>query len=311
MAMDLEKPVSDMLNMNSENTNYLVSVCCITYNHEQYINGAIEGFLKQETKFPIEIIIHDDASTDKTADIIREYKKKNPGLIFPIIQEENQWSKGIRPSPTYVWPRVRSKYIALCEGDDYWTDPDKLQKQVDFLEANPEYVVCYHNSDVVNEQGVLIKTSKLEPGLMRDASADELKKGFKILTQTMCFRNVIREFPDEYSRGFGGDKFITSLLGSYGKGKYMGNIGNSVFRSHSGGVNRGIIDTAQKRRNFLKTRIALYQYYERIGDAKMRDFYLGEIHRLSSSIINHKRKNCHHLIALRNLLSRLIPYKAR
>ena len=99
----------------------------------------------QKTTFQIEIIIHDDASTDRTAIIVKEYADKYPHLIVPILQTENQWSKGIRPSPTYVWPSARGKYIALCEGDDYWTDPLKLQKQVDFLEANTEYGLVYTN----------------------------------------------------------------------------------------------------------------------------------------------------------------------
>ncbi len=117
----------------------VVSVCCITYNHESFIRQAIEGFLMQKTAFPFEIIIHDDASTDETASIVREYAEKHPNIIVPILQTENQWSKGIRPSPTFVWPRARGKYIALCEGDDYWTDPLKIQKQVEFLEENSAY----------------------------------------------------------------------------------------------------------------------------------------------------------------------------
>jgi Glycosyltransferases involved in cell wall biogenesis len=118
----------------------LVSIACISYNQEKYIRNTIEGFLIQQTTFPFEIIIHDDASTDKTAQIIREYEQKYPNLIFPIIQIENQFSKGIkRILATFVFPKCRGKYIALCEGDDYWTDPNKLQKQVDFLESNPDY----------------------------------------------------------------------------------------------------------------------------------------------------------------------------
>jgi len=106
----------------------IVSICCITYNHEKYIRDAIEGFLMQKTLFPIEILIHGDASTDKTADIIKEYEVKYPDIIKPIYQTENQFSKGVSISATYQFPRARGKYIAICEGDDYWTDPHKLQK---------------------------------------------------------------------------------------------------------------------------------------------------------------------------------------
>jgi len=117
----------------------LVSICCITYNHENYIRDAIEGFLMQKTSFPIEIIIHDDASTDNTAQIIKEYEDKYPDLFCNIFQNENQWSKGGGSIyARFLYPQARGKYIALCEGDDYWTDPLKLQKKVDFMEVNPD-----------------------------------------------------------------------------------------------------------------------------------------------------------------------------
>ena len=123
----------------------LVSICSITYNHAPYIRQCLDGFLMQRTNFKYEIIIHDDASTDGTAEIIKEYAEKYPDLIIPILQTENQYSKGLRGFyARFVFPRAKGRYIALCEGDDYWTDPLKLQKQVDFLEANPEYVMCSH-----------------------------------------------------------------------------------------------------------------------------------------------------------------------
>ncbi len=120
--------------MQNESESPMVSVCCAAYNQEEYISKTIESFLKQKTDFPFEILIHDDASTDKTADIIKKYVDEYPGKITAILQNENQYSKGITISPTFVWPRANGKYIATCEGDDYWTDPYKLQKQVEFLE---------------------------------------------------------------------------------------------------------------------------------------------------------------------------------
>lgn len=125
----------------------LVSICCITFNHEPYIRQAIDGFLMQKTNFPIEIIIHDDASTDNTAKIIKEYADNYPDVIFPIYQTKNQYSQGVKPLQNIVWPRARGKYIALCEGDDYWTDSNKLQKQVDFLENNLEYGMVFTDYD--------------------------------------------------------------------------------------------------------------------------------------------------------------------
>lgn len=117
----------------------IVSICCLTYNHAPYIRECLEGFLAQQTSFVYEILIHDDASTDDTIDIIKEYEAKYPDLIKPIYQTENQYSKGTKISATFQFPRVQGRYIAICEGDDYWVDPLKLQKQVDFLTSHPDY----------------------------------------------------------------------------------------------------------------------------------------------------------------------------
>lgn len=179
--------------IKSNTINPLVSICCITYNHENYIREAIEGFLIQKTNFHFEILIHDDASIDKTAEIVREYEKLYPQLIRGIYQTENQFSKGIKISPTFVWPKARGKYIALCEGDDYWTDPDKLQKQADFLEANPEYGMVYANVTFVDEQNKLIPPSdyhKTRQNKIIDGYVfyDYLKGTFSIMTNTVLFR---------------------------------------------------------------------------------------------------------------------------
>ena len=122
----------------------LVSIVCTTYNHEKYIADALEGFVSQKTTFPFEILVMDDASTDGTADIIMEYEKKYSELIKPVYQKENQFSKGLRPGQQNR-DRAIGKYIALCEGDDYWIDEYKLQKQVDYMEAHPECTFCFTN----------------------------------------------------------------------------------------------------------------------------------------------------------------------
>lgn len=121
----------------------MVTIRCITYNHEPYIRQCLEGFVMQKTNFRFEAIVHDDASTDGTADIIREYAEKYPDIIKPIYETENQYSKHDGSLRKIMDAHTHGKYVAMCEGDDYWTDPLKLQKQVDFLEGNPEYSMCF------------------------------------------------------------------------------------------------------------------------------------------------------------------------
>ncbi|MBO5924474.1 MAG: glycosyltransferase [Lentisphaeria bacterium] len=128
----------------------MVSICCITFKHEKYIRECLDGFIMQKTNFPFEVIVHDDASPDKTADIIREYEAKYPDIIKPIYQTENQYSKKIKSLWKHVFPRCRGKYIAICEGDDFWCDENKLQMQYDFMEANPDYSLCMHGRYIID-----------------------------------------------------------------------------------------------------------------------------------------------------------------
>lgn len=125
------------------NETPLLSIVCDAYNHRDYIREALDSFLMQKTDFKFEILVNDDASTDGTAEIIREYEAKYPGLFRCVYHEENQWGK-LHPWKDILFPMVRGKYVAICEGDDYWTDPLKLQKQVDFMESHPDFAICFH-----------------------------------------------------------------------------------------------------------------------------------------------------------------------
>lgn len=135
-----------------QNESLMVTIRCTTYNHELYIRQCLEGFIMQKTNFRFEAIVHDDASTDGTANIIREYAKKYPDIIKPIIETENQYSKLDGSIQRIMNEHIHGKYVAMCEGDDYWIDPLKLQKQVDFLESNSEYSMCAHNAFVFYQQ---------------------------------------------------------------------------------------------------------------------------------------------------------------
>lgn len=144
-----------------EKSDIKVSVWCITYNHEKYIRDALESFLTQKTNFKFEIIIHDDASTDTTAAIIKEYYEKYPDIIVPIFQSENQYSLNISNMFSYLLNYSNGKYIAICEGDDYWIDDLKLQKQVEYMETNPECTLSFHNAKVVSTDKKVLEESFL------------------------------------------------------------------------------------------------------------------------------------------------------
>lgn len=124
----------------------MVTVVCLTYNHADFIREALDGFVAQQAPWPFEVLVHDDASTDGTAEIVREYERRYPELIRGVYQTQNQFSQGVRIPRTFLYPLIRGRYVALCEGDDYWTDPHKLEKQVAVLEAHPELDICAHRA---------------------------------------------------------------------------------------------------------------------------------------------------------------------
>ena len=173
-----------------------VTICCLTYNHENFIRQCLDGFMIQKTNFHFEVLVHDDASTDKTQEIIREYVAIYPDIIKPILQEKNQYSKGIRTIlASFCYPKAKGKYIALCEGDDYWIDPLKLQKQIDFLENHPEYAMVYTRSNVYNQS-----KCKMEDNLIGREFNDfnDLLIINRIPTLTTCIRtNVLMEYTND------------------------------------------------------------------------------------------------------------------
>ena len=149
---------------------YKVAINCLVYNHEPYLRDCLEGFVIQQTDFPFVAIVHDDASTDHSADIIREYAAKYPDIIHPIYESENQWSKkdgSLTKIMNTAIEATGAPYIAMCEGDDYWTDPYKLQKQLDFLEAHPNFSVCFHPVMVLNQA-----TGEMHPDTLRDVPSE-------------------------------------------------------------------------------------------------------------------------------------------
>jgi glycosyltransferase involved in cell wall biosynthesis len=137
----------------------LVSICCVTYNHAETIEKALEGFLAQRGDVRVEILIHDDASADGTPEILRQYARRYPDVVKPLFETENQYRKGTAMDATFNFPRAAGEYIALCEGDDYWTDPHKLKKQIDCLCEHPGCTFCFTNGIVLDASGSMPQRS--------------------------------------------------------------------------------------------------------------------------------------------------------
>jgi len=195
----------------------------MTYNQDKYISDALNSFLLQKTDFEYEILIHDDASTDRTVEIIKEYEKKYPNIIKPIYQTENQYSKGETIPSAYVFPRVKGKYIALCEGDDYWTDEKKLKIQVEYMEKHTNCSLCTHAAERVSRD-------KKGMGVIRSNKGDEnyttkdviLGGGSMFATNSMFFpTKLVQSLPDFYKNAPIDDYPLTIFLSLFGSVYYI------------------------------------------------------------------------------------------
>lgn len=242
-----------------------VSILCLAYNHAKFIRDCLDGFVMQKTNFPFEVIIHDDASTDETTKIISEYAEKYPDIIKPILQKENQWSRGINIWKNHMWPRINGEYVAMCEGDDYWTDPNKLQKQVDFLDAHPDYSICFHPVRITWDDKHIPDRVRYHSGKKTSELSDLLKGNF-ISTCSVMYRwrpECAKLFPD---RILPGDWYLHLLHAQVGKIGYLPNV-MSVYRRNAGGVWTGagetddwFIKTAMPGLMFYKSAMAQFNY---------------------------------------------------
>ena len=175
--------------------NIILTICCLTYNHEKYIRKTLEGFLKQKTKYNFRIIVHDDASTDSTQLIINEFTQKYPEKFITIFQKENQYSKGIRIYDNFISPIINTKYIALCEGDDYWCDENKLELQLEYMENNPECSLCIHNTLMISENGESLNKTFNYIGVSKKISIEELIMKSICQTSSYLYRSEYRNVP--------------------------------------------------------------------------------------------------------------------
>lgn len=212
----------------------IVSVLCFTFNHEQYIRDAINGFLMQETTYPFEIIIHDDASTDATASIAKSFADLYPNIIKLVIQKENQCSRGEKVC-LIAFGFARGKYIAFCDGDDYWTDHHKLQIQIDEMIGHSECGISFHPAMCVDSNGINPPKEicrHANTTLVLPAEGVILNGGGYMPTASLMLkREILEELPNWFYRVPGGDYFI-QCLASFNAGALFIDRGMSVYRAN-------------------------------------------------------------------------------
>ena len=278
----------------------MVSICVLSYNHEKYLRDCLDGVVMQKTTFSIEAWVHDDASTDSSADIIKEYQQKYPDIIKPILQKENQYSKKEGSIlAKFVYPKCSGKYIALCEGDDYWTDPYKLQKQVDFLESHPDFSMCCHGADVKNETLQKVDCA-CEHMTTREYFPVDAFPTWQIPTASIVYR---REKVEKYkikraSDFFAGD--VVLILTCMHVGRVWGVEEHmSVYRVNAGGVTRRAISWEGKLK-FCKHYEALVANFPLL-DADYCHRYIAMVHYTNFHKAKSAKEKLHSLsMAFRN-----------
>lgn len=258
-----------MKDSKSNKENPIVSIVTFTFNHEKYILKVLESFINQKTNFEYEIVIHDDASKDNTQEIIREFERKYLKIIKSIYQEENQKTKGNGIVTRISLQVAKGKYIALCEGDDYWTDEYKLQKQVDFLEANPDYAMICTDYDVLYQADGRIEKDYLKNNFGYTQENDieleyYINKRKYIRTLTACFRrdlydNYVSEIDERIRNNkAAGDLPIWLYFLATSKVKYIPDS-TAVYRVSPNTASR--IQDRAKRYEFSKTIGDVIEYY--------------------------------------------------
>ena len=261
--------------LHSKDKKPLVSICVITYNHEQFIEEALESFLMQEINFEVEIVLHDDASTDSTQDIVKTYVNQYPGLFNVLLQTENQRSKyGGGMQPRFNYPRTKGKYIALCDGDDYWTDALKLQKQVDIMEENDEISLVHGKAEIIRldkSQEEINKFSVKIPRLKSKATKSLLSFNYYVRTGSAMFkRNDVENFFKVYDENnlmniANGDILLWYILSKKGSFYYFD---DTLI------VYRVLVESASNTKSINKKREMLIRYIlTRIILAKKEKYY--------------------------------------
>ena len=245
----------------------MVSVCMITYNHENFIKEAIEGVLNQKCNFILELVIGEDFSTDATRILCEFYSKNNPAIKL-LPSEKNI---GVIPNLLRTIKACKGKYIAICEGDDFWIDPLKLQKQFDYLELHPEYVLSYHNVVAINVIDDKRTRSELEEEIFTK-EAEDIPVGHPTHTSSMLFRNIIINYPGDFDKIISGDSYLQFVLARYGESIFQKNIYPNIRRRHPQSV-WSYKSTEYK----IEQRISLYEKLLEIAINQKEVKYLNKI----------------------------------
>ncbi len=263
--------------MKSLEDEMMVSICCVTYNHEKYIAQAIEGYLKQQTTFKFEILIGEDCSTDNTRKIVEEYVLKYPDKIKLITSESNV---GTHNNAVRLYKEVKGKYLTQCDGDDYWTDPLKLQKQVDFLEQNQEYIMCCHYSKRIKENNEIYYLNLSPKPIIYSFEDILFDNDFETILVSVLFRNSteIKEIysTDWFFRFHAPDRFLKLYL-TFASGKkiYVLPEVMGTYRKHEGGIWSMLKAKTKKQKTLddLYLIIKIFKY-SRIQKIRLLFYYL-------------------------------------
>jgi glycosyltransferase involved in cell wall biosynthesis len=245
----------------------------MAYNHAPYIRSCIEGFLMQKTTFAYEIWIHDDVSTDGTSEIVREYAEKYPDKIAVVRPEINRYSTGNRAIVTnYLLPVARGTYIALCEGDDYWTDPSKLQRQIDILEKNPTYSACFHRTAVKKEgKSNGIRRAQRFDGPISVEQVIRWRSKFFATSSLVYRKNAMKDYPDFFKNCHVGDYPLMLWLSLQGTIYYVDRTMSVYRKGHSGSWSRHYLDCSQQERmSQLQTELDMLDGFDRLTAHRYR-----------------------------------------
>jgi glycosyltransferase involved in cell wall biosynthesis len=264
----------------------VVSVCLISYNQANYIEKAMDGILMQDLSLPWEIVIADDCSTDGTKEILQRYFERYPDKIR-ILPRTTNWGPG--PNFVDLLLQAKGKYIAYLEGDDYWCDPSKLSQQVAYMEANTSVALTWHGYHIIDEHDRITKSDAHNESKL-NFTADEFKKINSIKSLTICFRNVIREFPSNYLDCPNGDTYLYTLIGQHGGAHFIPSIQPSCYRVHSGGT-WSQIQQIKKDKKAIQSFSCMAAYLNEIADLSTRDYYLDRLVKTQYVLSHQLRKN--------------------